>query len=132
MLCLQYQDENNFYGWAMFQRFPVNNFEWIEDTSKFNENFIKKYNEESDQGYFLEVNVEYTENVNDFLNDWPLLPGKVKIEKVEKFVANLHNKAEYVIYIRNLKQSLNHGLVLQEFCRVIKISWNNCLKPYIV
>ena len=69
MLCLQYQDENNFYGWAMFQRFPVNNFEWIEDTSKFNENFIKKYNEESDQGYFLEVNVEYTENVNDFLND---------------------------------------------------------------
>ena len=53
----------------MFQRFPVNNFEWIEDTSKFNENFIKKYNEESDQGYFLEVNVEYTENVNDFLND---------------------------------------------------------------
>ena len=36
----------------------------------------------------------------------------MKIEKVEKLVANLHNKKEYVLHIRNLKQALNHGLVL--------------------
>ena len=29
----------------MSQKFPVNNFEWIKDTSKFNEDFIKNYNE---------------------------------------------------------------------------------------
>ena len=37
----------------------------------------------------------------------------MKIEKVEKLVANLHDKTEYVIHIRNLKQALNHGLVLE-------------------
>ena len=36
----------------------------------------------------------------------------MKIEKVEKLVANLHNKKEYVLHIINLKQALNHGLVL--------------------
>ena len=32
----------------MLQKFPVNKFEWMEETSQFNEDFIKNYNEESD------------------------------------------------------------------------------------
>ena len=55
---LNYWDVNNLYGWAMSQKLPVNNFEWIKDTSQFNEDFIKNYNEESDEGYFLEVDVQ--------------------------------------------------------------------------
>ena len=39
----------------------------------------------------------------------------MKIDKVEKLVFNLHDKTEYVIYIRNLKQALNHGLVFKNF-----------------
>ena len=45
--------------------------------------------------------------------------------------ANLHDKTEYVIHIRNLKQALNHGLVLKNVHRVIKFSQNALLKPYI-
>ena len=41
----------------MSQRLPVNNFEWIKDTSQFNKDFIKSYNEESDEVYFAEVHV---------------------------------------------------------------------------
>ena len=41
----------------MSQMLSVNKFEWIEETSQFNEDFIKNYNEESDEVYFLEVNV---------------------------------------------------------------------------
>ena len=41
----------------MLQKLLVNSFEWIEDTSEFNEDFIKSYNEESGEGYFLEVDV---------------------------------------------------------------------------
>ena len=45
---LQYWDVNDSYSWAMSQKHQVNNFEWIKDTSQFNENFIKNYNEEND------------------------------------------------------------------------------------
>ena len=38
---LQYWDVNNLYGQAMLQKIPVNDFEWIKDTSQFNEDFIK-------------------------------------------------------------------------------------------
>ena len=55
----------------------------------------------------------------------------MKIEKFEKLVANLHVKTEYVIHIRNLKQALNHGLVLKKVHRVIKFNQNTWLKPYI-
>ena len=43
----------------------------------------------------------------------------MKIEKAEKLEANLHDKTEYVIHIRNLKQALNHALVLKKFHRII-------------
>ena len=110
-LYIKYWDVNNLYGWAMFQKPLVNDFEWIKDTSQFNEDFIKNYNEESDEGYFLEVDVQYLEKLHELHNDLPFLPERMKIEKVEKLVANLHDKTEYVIHIRNLKQALNHGLV---------------------
>ena len=39
---LQYLEENNLYGWAMFQKLPVSDFKWKKNMSKFNEEFIKK------------------------------------------------------------------------------------------
>ena len=49
----------------MSQKLPVHNFEWIEDTSQFNEVFIKNYNEESDERYFLEVDIQYPEKLHE-------------------------------------------------------------------
>ena len=80
---LQYWDVNDLYGWAMSQKFPVNNFEWIEDSSQFNEDFIKNYNAESDEGYFVEVNVQYPENLLSLHNGLPFLLGRMQIEKVK-------------------------------------------------
>ena len=45
---LKYWDVNNLYGWAMLQKFPVSNFEWIKDILQFNEDFLKSCNEESE------------------------------------------------------------------------------------
>ena len=58
---LQYWDINHLYGWVMSQKLLVNNFEWIKDTFQFNDDFIKNYNEESDETYFFEVNGQFPE-----------------------------------------------------------------------
>ena len=113
----------------MSQKLLVNNFEGIKDTSGFNQDFIKSYNEESDQGYFLKVHVQYPEKLHDLYNDLPFLPERMKIEKVKKLVANLHDKTEYVIHIRNLKHTLNHILVLKKVHGVINFNENAWLKP---
>ena len=52
----------------MSQKHPVNDFEWVEDISEFNENFIKIYNEERDEEYFLEVDVQYPEKLHKLQN----------------------------------------------------------------
>ena len=90
---------------------PVNSFEWIKDTSQFNEDFMKSYNEESDEGYFREVDVEYLEKLHELYNLLQILRERMEVEKVEKLAANFHDKTEYVIHKRNLKQALNNGLV---------------------
>ena len=56
----------------------------------------------------------------------------MKIEKFGKLVAKLHDKTEYNIQLRNLKQTLNHRLVLTKVYRVIKFTENDWLRPYIV
>ena len=121
---LQYWDVNNLYGWAMSEKLPLNNFEWIKDTSQFNEDFIKNYNEESDEGHFLEVDVQYPEKLYEPHNDLLFLPERMKIEIVEKLVANLHDNFEYVTHIRHLKQILNHKLVSKKVYKVIKFNQN--------
>ena len=75
--------------------------------------FIKNYNQKSDQWYFLEVDVQYLEKLCKIHNDLPFLPATMKTGKVEKLVADLHDKTEYVMHIRNLKQALNHRLILK-------------------
>ena len=55
----------------------------------------------------------------------------MKLEKIEKLVTNLHDKTEYVIHIRNLKQTLNYGLIVKNVHRIIKFNQKDLLKPYI-
>ena len=119
---IQYLDANNLYGWAMSQKLPVNNFKWIEDTSKINEKFIKNYYENSGKGFILEVDVQYPKELYDSHSDLPFLSKKMKIDKSKKLVCNLHNKKKYVVHIKSLKQALNHGLKLKRVHRVIQFS----------
>ena len=74
--------------------------------SKFNEDFIKNYDEESDEGYILEVDVEYSKNLHDLHSDLPFLPERMKINKSNKLVCNLYDKNNYVIHIRFIKTSI--------------------------
>ena len=53
---IQYWDVNNLYGWAISQKLPVNNFEW---------------NKDNDEGYFLEVDVQYLVKLHNFIMIYP-------------------------------------------------------------
>ena len=83
------------------------------------------------EGFSLEVDVQYSENLHELHNDLPFLPERMKIEQIEKLVTNLHDKTEHVIHIRNLKQALNHGLILKKVHRVIQFNKKAWLSPYI-
>ena len=77
---------------------------------------------ECDEEYFLEVDVQYLENLQNSFIDLPFLPESIKIGKVDKLVANLHNEEEYITYMGKLKQALKYGLVLKKVHRVIKFN----------
>ena len=124
---IQYLDANNLYGWAMSQKLPVNNFKWVEDASKINEDFIKNYCENSKKGYILEVDVKYPKKLNDLHSDLPFLPKRIKINKCKNLVCDLHNKKN----IKSLKQELNHGLELKRVHRIIEFNQKAWLKLYI-
>ena len=51
---LMYLDTNNLYGWAMSEKLPAKDYKWVKNLSKFDEDFKKSYDENSDKGYFLE------------------------------------------------------------------------------
>ena len=89
---LMYLDPNILYGWAMSQTLPINGFKWEDDLSRFNERFIKSYNENSNKGHFLEVDVEYPKKIFGSDKDLPFLSGRKQIEKVEKLVSSIEDK----------------------------------------
>ena len=128
---IHYLDANNLYVWAMSQKLPKNNFKWVEDTSRINEEFIQNYNENINKGYILEVDLIYPKKLHDLHSDLPFLPKRMKIDKCKKLVCNLHNKKKYVVHIKSLKQALNHGLKLKKIHRIIEFNQKAWLKPYI-
>ena len=115
----------------MSQKLPVNGFKLVEDTSKINEEFIKKFNENNNKGYILEVDVKYPKKLHDLHSDLPFLPERMKTDKCKKLVCNLQNKKKYVVRIKSLKQGLNHELKLKKVHRIIEFNQKAWLKPYI-
>ena len=64
----------------MSQKLPADGFKWFENTSQFNKDFIKDYNEYNNEGYFHEIDVQYFEKLHSFHNDLPFLTERIKIE----------------------------------------------------
>ena len=106
----------------MSQKLPEKGFKWVKKKklSEFNEDFIKEYDEDSDTGYFLEVDIDYPKELFNFHKDLPFLPERKKVEKVEKLICSIEDKEKYVIHIRALKQALNHGLKLKKVHRIVQ------------
>ena len=79
----------------MSEKLPVDSFKWVENASQFDKDFIENYNEDSDEGYILEIDIQYPKELHDLHNDLDFLSEEMKIDKI---VTNLHDKNENVIH----------------------------------
>ena len=73
----------------MLLRLPVD-----EDLSEFEEGFIKVYNKKKSEECFLEVDIQYPDELHELYNDLLFLLERVEVEKAKKAKANLHYKKE--------------------------------------
>ena len=84
------------------------------------------------RGYLLEVDVKYPKELHENHNELPFLAEKMKIKRVEKLVPNLKCKKRYMVHIKELDQTLKHGLRLKKVHRVIKFQQSRWMKAYIM
>ena len=124
---LQYLDTNNLYGWAMSQPLPTGGFKWVD----VNPNEISELRTRTNEGYVLEVDVSYPEELHNQHNDLPFICERMEINGIEKLVPNLRDKKNYVIHIQALNQALQHGLRLDRIHRAIEFDQSPWLKTYI-
>ena len=102
-------------------------------------------------GYFLEVDLDYPENIHDIHNDYPMAPEKIKIEDdmlspycseikrkydtktggINKLVPNLMPKKIYGVHYKSLQYYLSQGLILKKVHRILKFKQSNLMKLYI-
>ena len=145
-----YLDANNLYWWAMSQALPVDGFRWLEK-EEFEHLNINYVSDDSEDGYILEVDLDYPSELHDRHTEYPLAPEKMKVTEdmlspyakqlleelepketsTEKLIPNLHSKEKYVIHYRNLKLYLSLGMKLTKIHRVMTFKQQPWLKAYI-
>ena len=147
---IMYLDANNLYGWAMSQPLPTHEFDWLTEKEIKSIDFTK-VKDDADEGYILEVNLEYPEEIHDQHADYPLAPEHIQVTPdmlspyaksiaedlklkgsfTTKLVPNLNDKNRYVVHYRNLKQYLSLGMKLSKIHRVLSFKQSPWLKSYI-
>ena len=112
-------------------------FKWLKNIDKFD---IMSINYKSPIGYFLEVDLEYLEDLHELHNDFQLAPEKIavssdmlskyckkiadeyeiKVGDVKKLISNLSNKTNCVVHYKNLQLHLSLGMKKTKSHRVLK------------
>ena len=145
---ITYLDMKNSYGWGLSEYLPYGGFKWLKNVDGFDVNSIS---EKSPIGYFLEVDLEYPDELHELHNDYPLAPEKlavssdmlsiyckkiadnyeIKVGDVKKLTPNLGSKTNYVVHYRNLQLYLSLGMKLTKIHSVLKFKQSDWMKKYI-
>ena len=105
---IQHSDASNLYGSVMFQKLSVDDFKLKTNMVIFNEDFIKNYDENSDKGQILEVDVKYPQKVHDLHSDLPFLQERMKINTCNKLLCNLYDKKKLKSFETSIKSWINN------------------------
>ena len=145
-----YLDANNLYGWAMSQPLPTGAFRWEEDCELLTKTIANHPAHDHPEGFILEVDLEYPEDLHNAHNTYPLAPERMVVQKkwmseyqhsllgvgvapteVEKLVPNLRNKDRYVLHYRNLQLYTSLGMRLTKVHRALRFDQSPWMEPYI-
>ena len=147
---ITYLDSNNLYGWAMSQSLPTGGFRWLTG-KEINKLDLGKYKTDGKKGLFLEVDLEYPQELHNLHNDYPVTSEKIKvsngmlseyckkiaekykisIDQVNKLIPTLRDKGEYVLHYRNLQLYMALGLKAKKVHRVLEFDQSPWLQQYI-
>ena len=106
---------NNLYGGEMSEYLPYGGFKWV----KVNNETINRVLNKSDNslhGYFLEVDLEYPENLHDDHNDYSLALEKIKIEEEMLSPIQLKMKNKYDIKVSGVNKLSPDLMKKKELC----------------
>ncbi|MCU7846334.1 MAG: hypothetical protein KZQ93_21065, partial [Candidatus Thiodiazotropha sp. (ex Monitilora ramsayi)] len=151
-----YLDANNLYGWAMSQALPTGGFRWVEERELQSLQGtiadVSSHPADGPEGYILEVDLQYPEELHETHNAYPLAPERMVVQKewmseyqhnlisngdgvapaeVEKLVPNLRDKDRYVLHYRTLQLYLSLGLRLKRIHRALRFEQRPWMEPYI-
>ena len=127
---------------------PYGKFKWFKNVDGFD---VISISEKSPIGYFLEIDLEYPDELHEFYNDYPLAPEKfavssnvlskyckkiadkyeITVGDVKKFIPNLGNKTSYVVHYKNLQLYLSLRMKFTKIQRVLKFKQSDWIKKYI-
>ena len=137
-----YIDANNLYGYAMMQKLPYKDFEFITNTTL---DVILNTPDDSDHGYYIVCDIDYTNECKERTDQLALMPNKRKINdndlgyrqrekskaRSEKLILDQNNKTEYMLHYRMLKFYVKMGVKVTKIHRVIKFKQDNICSDYI-
>ena len=110
---ISYLDMNNLYGWAMSEYLPCGRFKWLKNIDKFD---IMPVSDKSPIGYFLEVDLEYPEELHELHNDFPLAPEKIAVssDMLSKYCKKISDIYEIKVGdVKKLIPNLGHKTMLK-------------------
>ncbi len=149
---LLYTDCTNLYGKAMCMPLPLDGFEWMTEEEIANFSPETMITDKNGTGYFLEVDLEYPEDLHERHNSFPLAPESVclteadlspyaysclgeinnkKKYKAQKLTSTFHPRTRYLCHGLNLQLYLRQGLRLVRIHRGIKFRQVDFIRPYI-
>ena len=133
----------------MSQPLPTGAFRWEDDCEQLAKTIVD-HPADDPEGFILEVDLEYQEDLHNAHNTYPLAPERMVVQKkwmseyqhsllgiwvapteVEKLVPNLRNKDRYVLYYRNLQLYTSLGMRLTKVHRALRFDQSPWMEPYI-
>ena len=137
-----YTDANNLYGYAMMQKLPYKDFEFITTTTL---DVILNTPDDSGHGYYIVCDIDYTNECKERTEQLTLMPNKRKLNdnelgyrerekgktKTEKLILDQNNKTEYMVHYRMLKFYVKMGVKVTKIHRVIKFKQDYICRDYI-